>query len=70
MHAMPNLITIFKRLLLGAALLIVVGILAVAILMLWMQATIFVWGNYGPETMMYWLLGCALFVALMLVLIW
>lgn len=70
MYAMPNLLTFVKRFLLVATVLIVGGFLAAALLMLWLQLTVAVWGNYGDATFQYYLIGCALLLMLILVIIW
>lgn len=36
----------------------------------WFHATVAIWMDYGNATILYWLIGTALFMALMVVLIW
>lgn len=70
MYAMTNLFVALRRALIVTAIFICGVLLLGLLLALWFNLSMMVWHDYGDLTFMYYLTGCALFLALILVAAW
>lgn len=67
---MRETFNVLRTLAFGVAVLALVAFIAALLLLAWLQATSLVWVSYGDQTLIYWLIGWAITVALVLVATW